>query len=392
MSAFKTDNNLTETGCPVCGSPQSESLYPQFSGTAVASNFMMVEQAVIDNRCCKSCGLIYNKEGTRRISDEFYKKAFKPKPTVKYYQEKATVTRSDKALMLLREMVDLRKFDGHLMDVGAGKGDFIVRFNQNFPNWQVSALEPNIGHKELHQKVPQVTVYPNSYNDIEPLPDYYDLMVSLSVLEHVPDPLALLKWMWRGLKPNGALFIEVPNFENLPNDVFCIDHLTKFTLPTLENLAGAASFQIHTLKADGVPIYALLKKTDRQRELQNNFQVNSAIADKMCSISNNTIKAVARARQASRDSGEPFAIFGVTSAALIAPNLLNFSPSEIAAYIDENSNMWGQLLNDRPVGGIELIGEKKEKHIVLATSPVYFEIIEKKLKPTGVNVYKPEPV
>jgi 2-polyprenyl-3-methyl-5-hydroxy-6-metoxy-1,4-benzoquinol methylase len=49
----------------------------------------------------------------------------------------------------------------------------------------------------------------------------YDVVLLLEVLEHVDDPLALLSWIYRALKPGGFLILSTPNandyLQNLRN-------------------------------------------------------------------------------------------------------------------------------------------------------------------------------
>lgn len=48
----------------------------------------------------------------------------------------------------------------------------------------------------------------------------FDLILMLNLLEHVPNPVAVLKKAWRLLKPGGLIWIKTPNFDSLDARIF----------------------------------------------------------------------------------------------------------------------------------------------------------------------------
>ena len=48
--------------------------------------------------------------------------------------------------------------------------------------------------------------------DIDVVNEPYDCLIYADVLEHLPDPIAVLKRHVKSLKPNGIVYISVPNF------------------------------------------------------------------------------------------------------------------------------------------------------------------------------------
>ena len=92
--------------------------------------------------------------------------------------------------------------------------------------------------------------------------DRFDVVVAADVLEHLRDPLALLRQVKRHLKPDGFLVASIPNIAHgsvrlgllaglFPNDnrVGLLDrtHLRFFTRQTMEELLDAAGFAIGRL-------------------------------------------------------------------------------------------------------------------------------------------------
>jgi 2-polyprenyl-3-methyl-5-hydroxy-6-metoxy-1,4-benzoquinol methylase len=100
----------------------------------------------------------------------------------------------------------------------------------------------------------------------------FQAMTMLDVLEHVPDPLAMLRRAHAVLQPGGALFVSVPNEASLltvlvglyaraggPSAakllarLYVPVHLHYFTPRTLPRLLTAAGFRVH--RVHGAPVY-----------------------------------------------------------------------------------------------------------------------------------------
>jgi SAM-dependent methyltransferase len=88
------------------------------------------------------------------------------------------------------------------------------------------------------------------------LPDAAYRTITLShVLEHFPDPNAVLKKLWRALEPGGRIIIAVPNHQGLIARLFGAHwhgwdppfHLTHFDSTSLARLLETAGFQIDSL-------------------------------------------------------------------------------------------------------------------------------------------------
>ena len=74
----------------------------------------------------------------------------------------------------------------------------------------------------------------------------------IHVLEHISNPLALLREINKILKPQGVLFVEVPNLDSLEFQLFrekwgylsAPRHLNHFTTQTLTRILNKAGFRI----------------------------------------------------------------------------------------------------------------------------------------------------
>ncbi|MEO7728980.1 MAG: methyltransferase domain-containing protein [Burkholderiales bacterium] len=381
--------------CPVCGSFDHEMLFPRYQGKSITSDLAVLADAELDNRCCKACGLIFNARGTRGFTEDFYRDSYslmmrKESAAIQSFSGVKPISQAEKSLHVLLEMAPLGP-SGHVLEVGAGKGEFLVHFTKTLPGWTVTAFEPSEAFSVLQSRLPAAQIMRGGYKDFPGPEQLSDLVVALGVLEHVENPLDMMQWGWRQLKDGGIFFIRVPNFANNPNDSFCADHLSKLTVATLEGIATAAGFEIISFKEAGVPVFCALRKLAVQglNAVPNAFASNVTIARANVATAKASIEAVLAARNKAHETGERFAIFGLGSSGLFAPFYFDFPPDQITAYIDENKTMWGSEVHGRPVGGLECINEMEIKHIALAISPVYVAKVTQKLTPFGVSIYAP---
>jgi SAM-dependent methyltransferase len=383
---------MKSSQCPVCGSTQLEPAYPLHEGSCITSDMMVLPASSLKNALCCSCGLIFNAGGTRGTTAEFYRNSYnlmmaRPESAIQSFAGKQPMSQAQRTYHILREVVDLPS-RGCMLEVGAGKGEFLGYFTDGIGDWEVAAFEPSEAYNVLQAKYPGCSIQHCDFADYRPGPEKLDLVVALGVLEHVENPLEILRWGNRMLTEGGVFYIRVPNFAKNPNDLFCADHLSKLTEATLRSLAAAAGFGVVGVRESGVPIFIALRKIGAPTgRLENVADANRKLLDENVWVAKRTVDAVLAARQAAAKSNETFGVFGLASAGLFAPLFAKFDTSEIAAYIDENRTVWGGSVHGRPIGGLDIIGRERIRHVALSISPVYVEQVSAKLRPLGVDIY-----
>ena len=124
-----------------------------------------------------------------------------------------------------------------LIDVGAGGGEFVYLATKRGLN--ARGLEPNIGYSEFAHREYGVSIKTQS---IESLAEgSADLVSMFHVLEHLPKPTWAVEKIFRALRDDGLLFLEVPNILQLdasPHNIFFRAHLFYFSLTTLASLTS----------------------------------------------------------------------------------------------------------------------------------------------------------
>jgi len=122
---------------------------------------------------------------------------------------------------------------GKLLDIGTGLGVFPHLLKTH--SWKVEATEPNVFSKNFVENQLGIKCY---LEGVQEVPGDYDVISAIHVLEHIPDVNGFLQLISNRLKPNGRVFIEVPDaveFEYLPadSDEFNSCHIWFFDVSSL---------------------------------------------------------------------------------------------------------------------------------------------------------------
>lgn len=377
--------------CPVCGTDNLEDVFLTHKGSCITSDFKIFDDAQIDNKICRTCGLIFNQFGPREATDNFYSSSYNlmtqsNNTRVQSFSEGKGRSQALVTYDIFKDMVELNEV-GAILEAGAGKGEFLSYFVKDFPSWKINAFEPSQSYPYLKSTISGNVQQCNyeSYK-VDQL-SAIDVVVALGVLEHVNNPLGMIRWANNILSLGGYFFIRVPNFSKNPNDLFCADHLSKLTVPTIRSLAIASGFEVLEVEERGVPVFVCLKKVSNKFDMPESvYQENIEIAQNNSSVAETGIKAIVAAREAVVAAGGKLGIFGLGASGLFAPFYGDFDVNEVEVFIDENTTMWGNAVLGRPVVGLDGIEEYGITHIALAVSPVYHDQIIKKLERFQVQI------
>jgi ubiquinone/menaquinone biosynthesis C-methylase UbiE len=120
----------------------------------------------------------------------------------------------------LKQMLDLAPGD-NLLDIGCGDGFWTSRMAQDCA--QVVGLEPNVLALEYARRfhsLPNVSYFCGVAESLPFRNDSFDKVVSISCLEHFPDPWRGIAEIGRVVKPGGKIALSVDSLlpENSPED------------------------------------------------------------------------------------------------------------------------------------------------------------------------------
>jgi SAM-dependent methyltransferase len=143
---------------------------------------------------------------------------------------------------------------GRLLDFGCGAGKFLQQMHAaGCQVVGVDMLDRVVQRIREELKLPAVA---GDLTSPELAPSSFDVVTMRQSLEHVHDPLEVLRQARRLLVPGGKLMVWVPNLESVPfrwfgSAWFGLDlprHLTHFTPATLRRTVGEAGFQVGRLR------------------------------------------------------------------------------------------------------------------------------------------------
>ena len=236
-----------ETSCLLCGSSDASRL----------ARAVDPQDARGDAGCavvqCHNCGLCYtNPRPTFHSIDRLYRSAYAPHQVPDDFaarRRRRTWWSQRMARLRGRRQIPWHG-QGRLLDFGCGSGSFLRRMHEE--GWDVVGIDSSptvvarirveMGLRALAGSLPHPELSPASF----------DVITMWQVLEHVHQPLEVLREARRLLETGGRLVISVPNIESKPfrwfgPDWFGLDlprHLTHFSAATLRQMVERAGFRV----------------------------------------------------------------------------------------------------------------------------------------------------
>ncbi len=125
--------------------------------------------------------------------------------------------------------IELGSLSGLMLDAGTGTARIPILICQERPQWQIIGIDLaesmlQVGRKNVEQAGLQQQITLESVDAKQlPYPDaHFDMVISNSLIHHLPDPLPFLRELKRVLKPNGGILIRDlirPMNEDIMNDL-----------------------------------------------------------------------------------------------------------------------------------------------------------------------------
>jgi 2-polyprenyl-3-methyl-5-hydroxy-6-metoxy-1,4-benzoquinol methylase len=138
---------------------------------------------------------------------------------------------------------------GRLLEIGCGNGAFLDRMRSR--GWIVQGVEVDPKASKIAEEMFAVPVFVGTLENANYVDDYFDAITMNHIIEHVHNPITLLRECYRILKPGGYLVMVTPNVRSLGHARFGRHwrglepprHLHLFSESTLETIASKAGFQ-----------------------------------------------------------------------------------------------------------------------------------------------------
>ena len=134
-----------------------------------------------------------------------------------------------------------------LLDMGCGNGEFLLRARS--AGWTVVGVDFDPKAVEVASSQ-GLDIRLGSVQELDPTAEQFDVITLAHVIEHVHQPIEILKACYRLLKPGGILWLETPNMASEGHRLFGENwrglepprHLVLFTLESMNSAMRNAGF------------------------------------------------------------------------------------------------------------------------------------------------------
>ena len=197
---------------------------------------------------CDNCGFVYL-DNQKHIKSDFYQNSGMHSENLISMADWLLETKNDdlRRFKMLYELI----VEKNVLDFGTGTGGFLK---------MVSGVAKNAIGVELEKRVRDY--WSNDLKIIESTKELsnikFDLITAFHVIEHVKNPIDILKDLFSRLNENGLLVLEVPNIDDILISTFdnkefksftyWSAHLYYFNQNTIKILCEKSGFKIEELK------------------------------------------------------------------------------------------------------------------------------------------------
>lgn len=196
---------------------------------------------------CKNCGLVYvNPRPTQETLIELYNDYHQRDGKDEYTWARLMQKNFSNVSALLS-----RRFPGKgkILDIGCGYGHFI-KIMENY-GWTASGIEPS-SRTIRYAKSKGLNVFETTIEDAVFPESSFEAVTAFYVLEHLFEPLSVLKKIHAMLKPRGVVVLRIPHTTpivkllglfNIKNNLYDLPfHMYDFSPNTIRLLLGKAGF------------------------------------------------------------------------------------------------------------------------------------------------------
>ncbi len=220
---------------------------------------------LISIACCQECGLVQlNDIPSEQDLLEFYASKYRveyrrrDKPSSKHVYRAGAM-----AVSRLKKISPFLKKNTKMLDIGSGGGEFIYLASRMGAD--AHGIDPSSGYLEFGKDHYSINVEQKQISELEGKYSY-KVVTMFHVLEHLPDPLKVIKKVHQILDARGYFIIEVPNLESKassPFNHFFKAHICYFTSLSLIGLLKD-NFSIEYLE-NGDVIFVVCRKLNRKK-------------------------------------------------------------------------------------------------------------------------------
>jgi 2-polyprenyl-3-methyl-5-hydroxy-6-metoxy-1,4-benzoquinol methylase len=188
------------------------------------------------------------------------------------------------AQSLERVVLSFERFrvTGRILDIGYGEGG-LLQIAEKF-NWQCFGTEISPGALAYGKESGWI-VADQAEDDPRFMPQGFDVVTMIELLEHVPNPQQVLQSAARWLRPGGLLYLTTPNAESLNQRLLGLkwsviappEHIALWTPKGMRHALAKAGFQDLRIRTEGLNPYEIMAYWRSQKEEVNRNQMGTKL-------------------------------------------------------------------------------------------------------------------
>ncbi|GKS58654.1 hypothetical protein YTPLAS18_21810 [Nitrospira sp.] len=154
---------------------------------------------------CQGCGLYARRDlpAADRLAAHYRTEYW-----VRYATEQTTDARANVFRHVMKRVREHHPREGSLLDVGCGPG--LLLDHAGATGWSGVGIEPSMEAARIGQQAGRHIIV-GEWPEIEWPDQSTDAVVFLNVLDHLRHPVAAMQAAWRVLRPDGVVYLRVPN-------------------------------------------------------------------------------------------------------------------------------------------------------------------------------------
>ncbi len=293
---------------------------------------------------CRGCGHVQKDldKAWHDCMNDLYERDYKFVGRHVNYVDGKIVNRDTLAVRKLDEMLSLGEA-GDLLDMGCGAGTFLEAFTKEKTGWNVVGSDVGDINRDNVLAIRGAEFY-SGLDALDRITRKFDLITCNHVVEHLTDPVPVMKKAASLLKPGGRLAIRVPGFLFVNPDFFVVEHCSHYTTETMTNMLARAGLRVTQeivgLSAIEVGVIAV---RDDNAETGVGYSIPAIRQQAMAALEwAKSLPVFVRSQAQGRQVG----IFGVGGAGLWLGAALQ---GEIGFYVDEDPSKQGQKFAGCPI-------------------------------------------
>ena len=236
-----------EHSCPLCAHTQAN-LFQQLDSFGYPVRYYQ----------CIQCGFIFQDTTESKAADpDFYVSTYREvyqkdeSPIIKDLEIQQRRAHHSQHWAAANSITQIAR----ALDIGASAGILLSILKEEYA-CDVTGVEPGRSYREYAENH-GIQMHPSLEDLLESHSERFDFITMMHVLEHLANPLDVLKTIRQTLLTSeGYILIEVPNL--YAHDSYELAHLTCFTRHSLIQMLQQAGFEVLATNQHGYPVSKLL--------------------------------------------------------------------------------------------------------------------------------------